>query len=309
LPVAGSVLEGYRLSNNSQHVNYIGTDKHVHELYVTAGAAWVDNDLTTEAGAVPPTVTSAIEGFRLSDDSQHVFFIGTDNHVYELYVTAGAGWIFNDLTSLARTVLPAATTTLDGYALGDDSKHVFFIGTDNHIHELFIARGGRWADNDLTTLAGAVPPATTSTLHSHRLSDDSQHVFYIGTDNHIHELYIHSSAGWADNNLTTQAGAVPPTPTTALDGYPLSDDSQHVFYIGTDNHVHELYIHSSAGWADNDLTTLAGAVPPTPATALDGYPLSDDSKHVNSIGTDNHVHELYFTRDDGWVDNDLTALT
>ena len=50
-------------------------------------------------------------------------------------------------------------------------------------------------------------------------------------------------------------------------------------------------------------------MPPIPTTALDGYPLSNDSKHVNFIGTDNHVHELYFTAAAGWVDNDLTALT
>ena len=72
MPVAGSALDGYRLSNDSQHVNYIGTDKHVHELYITAGAAWVDDDLTELAGAVPPTVTSALKGYRLSDDSQHL---------------------------------------------------------------------------------------------------------------------------------------------------------------------------------------------------------------------------------------------
>lgn len=88
----------------------------------------------------------------------------------------------------------------------------------------------------------------------------------------------------------------------------LSDDSEHVIFIGIDGHVHEL-THTGAGWVDNDLTTLAGAVPPIPTTALDGYRLSNDSKHVNFIGTDNHVHELYFTAAAGWVDNDLTALT
>ena len=308
LPVAGSALDGYRLSNDSQHVNYIGTDKHVHELYVTAGAAWVDNDLTEQAGAVPPTVTSALEGYRLSDDSQHVFFIGTDKHVYELYVTAGAGWIYNDLTALARAVPPNPTTALDGYRLSDDSKHVNFIGTDNHVHELYIARGGRWVDNDLTALAGAVPPVVTSALHGYRLSDDSEHVFFIGTDNHVHELYLTRGAAWVDNDLTTLAGAVPPTPASALDGYRLSDDSKHVNFIGTDNHVHELYIHAGAAWVDNDLTSEAGAVPPTPASALDGYRLSDDSQHVFFIGTDNHVHELYIVAGAAWVDIDLTTL-
>jgi hypothetical protein len=30
----------------SQHVNFIGLDGHVHELYILPGAGWVDNDLT-----------------------------------------------------------------------------------------------------------------------------------------------------------------------------------------------------------------------------------------------------------------------
>ena len=135
----------------------------------------------------------------------------------------------------------------------DDSKHVFFIGTDNHVHELFIAGAG-WGDNDLTVLAGAVAPAPASALTGYRLSDDSQHVFFIGTDSHVHELDI-DGGGWGDNDLTTLAGAVPPTPTSALTGYRLSDNSKHVFFSGTDKHVHELFI-AGAGWLDNDLTAL-----------------------------------------------------
>jgi hypothetical protein len=305
LPVAGSALEGFPLSNDSQHVFFIGTDMFVHELDITAGAVWDDNDLTTMAGAVPPIPTSALAGFRLSNNSKHVFFIGTDKHVYELYFTAGEGWVFNDLTALAGAVAPTPSSALEGFRLGDDSKHVFFIGTDNHVHELFIAAGGRWDDNDLTTLAGAVPPAATSALVGFRLGDNSKHVFFIGTDNHVHELFT-ASAGWADNDLTTLAGAVAPTPGSALTGYPLSDNSQHVFFIGTDNQVHELFI-AGAGWADNNLTTLAGAVAPTPGSALVGYPLSDNSQHVFFIGTDSHVHEL-FIAGAGWADSDLTTL-
>ena len=313
LPIAGTALTGFRLNDNSQHVFFIGTDKYVHELDIAVGGIWADNDLTTLAGAVPPTPTSALAGFplgpALGPNTKHVFFIGTDNHVYELYFTAGTGWVFNDLTSLARAVPPTPTSALTGHSLSDDSKHVFFIGTDNHVHELFIAPGGRWADNDLTTLAGvgAKPPTPTSALTSHVLSTNSQHVFFIGTDNHVHELFI-DGGSWADNDLTALAGAVPPTPASALTSHRLSTNSQHVFFIGTDNHVHELSIDGGS-WHDNDLTTLAGAVAPTPTSALTGYPLSDNSKHVFFIGTDNHVHELYFTAGPGWVDNDLTALT
>jgi hypothetical protein len=306
LPIAGTALEGFRLNNSdSQHVFFIGTDKYVHELDIAAGGIWHDNDLTTLAGAVPPIPASDLAGYPLDDNSKHVFFVGTDHHAYELYFTAGEGWVFNDLTALARAVPPISTSALTGHQLGGNSKHVFFIGTDSHVHELFIASGGRWADNNLTTLASAVLPTPTSALTSYRLGN-SQHVFFIGTDNHVHELFI-DGGSWADNDLTASAnagaGAVPPTPTSDLTGYPLGN-SQHVFFIGTDNHVHELFI-DGAGWVDNDLTTLASAVPPAPTSDLTGYPLGN-SQHVFFIGTDSHVHEL-FIDGAGWADNDLTV--
>ncbi len=63
------------------------------------------------------------------------------------------------------------------------------------------------------------------------------------------------------------------------------------------------------GWVDHDLTALAGGVRPGADSALDGYWGSDSSQHVNFIGVDNHVHELYIAPGaGGWVDNDLTAL-
>jgi hypothetical protein len=307
LPIAGTPLEGFRLNIiDSQHVFFIGTDKYVHELDIAAGGIWHDNDLTTLAGAVPPIPASDLAGYPLDDNSKHVFFVGTDHHAYELYFTAGDGWVFNDLTALARAVPPISTSALTGHQLGGNSKHVFFIGTDSHVHELFIASGGRWADNDLTTLGGGVPPAPTSDLTSYRLlSDNSQHVFYIGTDNHVHELFINGGS-WADNDLTALAGAVPPIPTSALTGYPLGNNSQHVFFIGTDNHVHELFIDGGS-WADNDLTALASAVPPIPSSALTGYPLGNNSQHVFFIGADSHVHELDIDGA-GWNDHDLTTL-
>jgi hypothetical protein len=116
-----------------------------------------------------------------------------------------------------------------------------------------------------------------------------------------------------DNDLTKLAGAVAPkvVPVApALDGYWGSDSSQHVNFIGTDGHVHELYIApGAAGWVDNDLTKSANGVLPSTFTPLVGYWGSDSSQHVNFIGVDDHVHELYIAPGAaGWVDNDLTAL-
>ena len=53
-PETGSSLTGYWGNDNSQHVNFIGLDGHVHELYIVPGAGWVDNDLTELAIAQSP---------------------------------------------------------------------------------------------------------------------------------------------------------------------------------------------------------------------------------------------------------------
>jgi hypothetical protein len=46
-PAAGSALDGYWGADGSQHVNFVGTDGHVRELYIAPGRNWVDNDLMT----------------------------------------------------------------------------------------------------------------------------------------------------------------------------------------------------------------------------------------------------------------------
>jgi hypothetical protein len=316
-PVSTSPLDAYWGSDSSQHVNFFGTDGHVHELYIAPGAAgWVDHDLTALTGAVAPIGDSPLVGYWGSDSSQHVNFIGTDGHVHELYIAPGTGWVHHDLTVLAGAALPNGDSALVGYWGSDSSQHVNFVAGDEHVHELYIAPGAAgWVDNDLTALAGGVASGINR-LDGYWGSDSSVHVNFIaaGVDPYVHELYIApGAAGWVDNDLTKLAGAVAPkvVPVApALDGYWGSDSSQHVNFIGTDGHVHELYIApGAAGWVDNDLTKSANGVLPSTFTPLVGYWGSDSSQHVNFIGVDDHVHELYIAPGAaGWVDNDLTAL-
>ena len=313
-PAPGSALTGYWGSDSSQHVNFVGTDGHVRELYIHPGANWVNNDLTAfSGGGVLPKAGTALTGYWGSDNSQHVNFIGSDGHVRELYIHPGANWVNNDLTLLSGSgVLPAAGSALTAYWGSDSSQHVLYIGTDGHVHELYIHPGANWVNNDLTALSGGgTVPARGSALHGYWGSDSSQHVNFVGTDGHVHELYIHPGANWVNNDLTALAGGgVLPLEATALTGYWGSDNSQHVNFVGTDGHVHELYIHPSANWVNNDLTALSGGgVLPLAGTALTGYWGSDSSQHVNFVGTDRHVHELYIHPGSSWVNNDLTAFS
>src|SRR6202034_2750391 len=98
-------IDGYATEfNRQQHVNLIGSDLHVYELFFDN--QWHLNDLTQAAGApITDPATIFIDGYATAFASQqHVNFIGTDRHVHELLYDGA--WHHSDLTQL--TGAPAA---------------------------------------------------------------------------------------------------------------------------------------------------------------------------------------------------------
>gem|GEM_PF-781921 len=262
-------------------------------------------DATVLAGTRSP-----LDGYQTDfNNQQHVNYIGTDNHVRELYYTDH--WGVNDLTVAAGALnyLPKPGSAIDGYETGfNNQQHVNYIGTDGHVHELYYT--DHWSHNDLTVAAGAQNylPRPGSAIDGYETTfNNQQHVNYMGTDGHVHELYY--TDHWSHNDLTVAAAAQNylPASDSAIDGYETTFKSQqHVNYMGTDGHVHELYYTDH--WSHNDLTVAAAAQNylPRPGTAIDGYETTfNNQQHVNYIGTDGHVHELYYT--DHWSYNDLTV--
>jgi hypothetical protein len=327
LPAPDTPLTGYwrrapadptnPLQLTEQHINYIGTDGHVHERfhYATSNPTgnWIHNDLTVLSGnGIAPVAGSALDAYAGPDFGQHVNFIGTDGHVHELFIIPGEQWINNDLNQLSKGLLPLSDTPLDGYVDGDGGQHVNFIGTDNHVHELYIVPGGDWVNNDLIHLSGdGVGPRPNSPLDGYMDDEGGQHVNFIGTDGHVHELYTHPHAQWINNDLIQLSGnGIAPSRDSSLCGYLGPDGGQHVNFIGSDGHVRELYIHPHAQWINNDLIQLSGnGVAPAPNSPLCGYWGSSDTQHVNFIGIDGHAHELYIRPHGQWVNNDLTQLS
>ena len=78
---------------------------------------------------------------------------------------------------------------------------------------------------------------------------------------------------------------------------------EHAYYIGADQHVHQLYFDNKT-WVDQDLTAATKGPEAANGSALSSF---DDSygEHAYYIGADQHVHQLYFSGT--WVDQDLTA--
>lgn len=184
--ISGSPLAGYIGSDGSIHVNFIGTDSHVHELYFTG--RWTDNDLTALSKGQGAVAGSALVGYWGADNSVHVDFISADQHIHELFFDPQSGhWNDNDLTVASNGSTAAPGSGLVGYIGDGSSQYIDFIGADHHVHELFFT-GTNWNDNDLTTAAKSVLPDTGSGIAGY-IVNGKEHIDFIGTDHHIYEIF------------------------------------------------------------------------------------------------------------------------
>ena len=95
--------------------------------------------------------------------------------------------------------------------------------------------------------------------------NDEQHVNYLtiapqfAPQAWVNELWYSDADGWQHNNLNQLAGVenVVAAASSPLDGYVTPwNNEQHVNYLDTSGHVHELWYSDSGGWQHNDLTQL-----------------------------------------------------
>jgi hypothetical protein len=93
------------------------------------------------------------------------------------------------------------------------------------------------------------------------MTNDQQHVNYIGLDSKVHELWYSDSGGWKHNILSDLAGADDQNSLaggSALAGYTTPwTQQQHVIYFGADNKVRELVYSDREGWQQNIRSDLA----------------------------------------------------
>ncbi|WP_285689806.1 hypothetical protein [Actinoplanes sp. NBRC 103695] len=291
-PLSVGGLAGYTWDvDDTQHIVYVSADGHIHELWFHHGDGWNHNDLTAAAGG--SLGLGAVNGYtRAADQTQHVIYLGTDNHIHELWFHHGDGWNHNDLSLAAASPPNSSGNNPIGYQWEvDTTQHVVGGGGDFHIHELWY--DGRWHHNDLTTAAGGPLAADWLTAYTWDI-DETQHVVHRGaSDGHIHELWFHHRDGWNHHDLTTATGG--PQAGNALTGYTWNlDQTQHVLYTGREGGVNELRFRQGEGWS-NIQVAAATQVPGLGAGIMVGYTWDvDQTQHVVYRGADNHVHELWF---------------
>ncbi|WP_285115638.1 hypothetical protein [Leifsonia sp. fls2-241-R2A-40a] len=272
---------------------------------------WSTTDLTTRAGA--PLAVYQPTAWLFAQFTRHVVFQGftfsggDDGQLYELYCSEGDDWHVKNLVSEAGGA--EAATTANGYIWAHQgSQHVVYQGRqfDGHVHELWYTEDDGWNANDLTN-AGHAPLTLSQPYGYETYYDGTQRVVYHARGGgHIHEL-SNSGNGWHDLDLTGATGAPACAPGVAATGYSFEDQrTAHVLTRTEAGHVIEFWADAS-GWHWGDLTAATGAPAASDSDLFHGYVFrGDGTQHVDYVGVDGHIHELWW-RTDGWHHNDLTV--
>ncbi|RBP10584.1 hypothetical protein DFR50_11870 [Roseiarcus fermentans] len=337
LPASGSAVDGFATWwNKQQHVNYIGKDGKVHELWFSDNGGWSHNVLSDAAPGANgqtslPVAGSPLDGYTtLWNNQQHVNYIGNDGKVHELWFSDNGGWSHNVLSDAApgangQISLPVSGSPLDGFETPwNKQQHVNYIGKDGKVHELWFSDNGGWSHNVLSDAAHGANGETSLPVAGSPLDgfftpwNSQQHVNYIGKDGKVHELWFSDNGGWSHNVLSDAAPGANgqtslPVAGSPLDGYVTPwNNQQHVNYVGRDGKVHELWFSDNGGWSHNILSDAAPGANGQTSVPLAGSPLDgfftpwNNQQHVNYIGRDGKVHELWFSDNGGWSHNVLS---
>jgi hypothetical protein len=309
-------VKGYAFDDQgTQHVIYEdfnqanGGEGHVHELWWGMGDATHHNDLTDRTGAPLADGGESAYVFTL-EETQHVTYVGRDQHVYEIWWQDGDPQL-NKLSERAGAPLAAGGPPASYAFEAEGTQHVFYLAErtateDRHIEEI-------WWESGSTPNHGSLKPPTTGSRPASTPSayvfkgQGSQHVVYRGEDGHVHHF------GWRGEVTNHEDLNDAAKEAVRASGRPIGyvfdgQGTQHVVYVGEDKHIHELWWDPS-GWHPNDLTKATGA----PLASITGTPAgyvfdAEGTQHVVYVGEDKHIHELWWDPS-GWHWNDLTMAT
>jgi microsomal dipeptidase-like Zn-dependent dipeptidase len=295
--IASSGLTSFSKRDDSEHLFYVGTDGRIRQLFYD-GRLWNYQDLSAMAAGSSADLASPLTSFVKSNDSEHVFYVSPDRRVRQL-VYDGARWYDQNLSAASGSTMTVSIDSgLASFTKTDGSEHVFYVGADQHIHQLVYGSRG-WVDQDLTALPGGVSAASGSGITAFAKADRTEHVYYVGLDQHLYQLFWNGAA-WYTQNLTAAANNAPLiAPGSGLASFAKGDQTEHVFFIGPSRHVCQLFWNGTR-WVYQDLGIASGG------NGLSAFTKADQSEHVFFENDEASIAQLVFSG--GWVYQVLATI-
>jgi hypothetical protein len=288
-------------------VAYLDTNGHVNEAlwngFVFPGA-WGNTDITTAAGGISAANNSAMTGWLTGHTTQALYYEGSNQHIYQLYDNNGT-WNNGDLTAATGNTLAASGTALTIVLRPGSSWALFYIGTNQHIYQLYW-NGSSLSNGDVTAAAGGPVAATGSGLASFTTSGAGYAVLYVGTDQHVHQIYWTGSA-WSNGDVTASAGAPLAATNSSLALFGAHNPSYAVFNIGANQHVYQLY-WTGRFWTSGDVTAASGGPLAVSGSALTDLGTTSPNYAAFHFATNGDLNQLFWNGS-SWSSGDLTAAT
>jgi len=289
---------------DGQHIFFVASNQHVHQLYFN-NSWWTDQDITSYNGDQELAATNSAVSAFADANGQYTYFVDTNQNIREYLYDSNGVWHDTDL-SAGTGVVAQSGTGLASYAIAD-GIHVFYIGSDKHVFQLYYsAAKGTWSNQDLTSYNGDKELAASPSALSSFADANGQHTYFADSKRHVHE-YLYSAGQWSDSNLMTLAGSTTQAAVgSGLSSYAISD-GRHVYFVASNGHVHQLYFNNST-WSDQDLTGYNGDHETASPGAIRSFALGD-GQHTYFVDGKKNLREYLYNTAGQWEDFNLTSLS
>ena len=224
-----------------------------------------------------------------------------------------------------------AGVTLEAQAQSAGSLTSFYVASNNTVH-FFYVKGSHvfnayspsccsdisgWTVQDITAASNGAPVAAAITGF-YRDAAYPEHIFFLDSNGHVHELWSDSTAAWHDHDLTQITGSGAQTyPGTGLTSFYAGGNApeQVIYENGTSatnanggGTIHEMWLDSAGAWHDLNLTALTNAPVMDTVTPVSGFSTNDGNpNHAFYIDSQGSVHEMWFSSGNNTWHDDIVS--
>ncbi len=303
----------FTLASGAAHSFYLDVNRHVIDLALSTGGVWSRQDLTTLTGAGAAVADSALAAMLDAAGNGRVFYIGTNQHVWQLKLSTASVWSnVGDMTGAAgstRTVAAGSSLVAVGPAAGS-AIHVLYLDSTQHVNDLrrTVPDPGTWSNQDVTTLTGVGSALTGSTLAGMVDAAGIVRAFYVGTNQHVWQLKLDTTNVWADSGDTMVKAGI--TKTVAAGSSlvalgPAVGSSVHLLFLDSTLHVNDLArtVPEPATWSNRDVTSLTGVGAAAAGSALAGMVDAAGDLRTFYTAANQHAWQLKLDTTNTWTDS------
>ncbi|GCE20981.1 hypothetical protein [Dictyobacter kobayashii] len=193
----GTTLSAFVWSKDeSNHIVYVDTAKHLQELSSSPDGNWQADDLTQQYGA-PLSNGHVVVAYEWRVTGSIIIdYIDNQKNIQELSRSLATVWAVSNLTNLSNRP-PASGQSLAGYDWEQgDLRVLIYVDENKHLQELSLPPYDRWQGTDLTLQAVTSLVSDSGLVGFGWSLQGTKEVVFVDVNQHVHELTGFSNGKW-----------------------------------------------------------------------------------------------------------------